>query len=265
VTATARQPLWPGEAHALILACETPREKLVVLGLIETGLPANEFSRLTSGDVNWHNATVCAPGTNVPVQVSAMLLRLLRGHFDHAVDLGIGNRQIQRIVRLVGHRAGLKKDISPDILRRTKYWNSVSNEAKNRGSRVLLEAANAAPDVILIADDERRYVDLNRAASEALGLPREAIIGRRIEEFFSEPGGEPIPATWSRLLADGEQFGVRQLRHGSAATFEYRAKANFVPGLHVSILRLVPGTYRKRSPGPEGSPQGSPLGSGAVA
>ena len=175
-----------GEAHALILACETQRERLVVLGLIETGLPADEFSRLTSGDVNWPNATVCAPGTTLTIPVSAELLRLLREHFDNATSLGIGNRQIQRIVRRVGRRAGLKKDISPDILRRTRFWNSVSIEANEGGSRVLLEAANAALDVILIADDERRYVDLNRAASEALGLPREAIIGRRIEEFFSD-------------------------------------------------------------------------------
>lgn len=245
MTTTARQPLWPGEAHALILACETSRERLVFLGLIETGLPADEFSRLTSADVNWPDATVCATGSTVTVQVSAVLLRLLREHFDHTADLGIGNRQIQRIVRLVGHRAGLKRDISPDILRRTRFWNSVSIEANHEGSRVLLEAANGALDVILIADDERRYVDLNRAASEALGLPREAIIGRRIEEFFAEPSGEPIHATWSRLLTDGEQFGVRQLRGGSGATFEYRAKANFVPGLHVSVLRLVPARLSK--------------------
>jgi PAS domain-containing protein len=212
----------------------------VVLGLIETGLPADEFSRLTAVDVNWTDATVCAQGSSVTVQLSTELVGLLQEHFEHAVNLGIGNRQIQRIVRFVGHRAGLKKDISPDILRRTRLWNSASPEA-NGGSRVLLEAANAALDLILVADDERRYVDLNRAASEALRLEREAIIGRRIEEFFTEPNGEPIVAAWSRLLVDGEQFGFRQLREGSGATFEYRAKANFVPGLHVSILRLVPG------------------------
>ena len=82
----------------------------MVLGLIETGLPSDELSRLTSGDVNWPNVTVCAPGTTVTIPVSAELLRLLREHFVSATDLGIGNRQIQRIVRLVGRRAGLKKD-----------------------------------------------------------------------------------------------------------------------------------------------------------
>ena len=245
MTATVRQPLWPGEAQALILACETLQEKLVILGLIETGLSANEFSRLTADDVNWPGATVCAPGSTVTMHVSAVLLRLLRERFDHAIDLGIGNRQIQRIVQLIGRRAGLKKGISPDILRRTKLSNSVSIEENGGGRRILLEAANAALDVILVADDERRYVDFNRAASEALGLTREAIIGHRIEEFFFEPGGEPIHATWSRLLADGEQFGVRELRGGSGTTFEYRAKANFVPGLHVSVLRLVPGNASK--------------------
>jgi PAS domain-containing protein len=240
VSATPRLPLWPGEARALILACETARERLVVLGLIETGLPAEEFGRLTSADVNWHDSTVCAQESRDTVQLSAELAQLLLEHFDHSVDLGIGNRQIQRIVKTVGHKAGLKKDISPDILRRTRLWNSASLEATGRSS-ILMEAAHAALDVILVADDERRYVDLNRAASAALSLDREAIIGRRIEEFFTTPGNEPIAEAWSRLTVDGEQFGFRQLREGSHATFEYRAKANFIPGLHVSILRLVPG------------------------
>lgn len=241
MTPTVRRPLWPGEAHALILACETSRERLVVLGLIETGLSADEFSRLTSADVNWPDNTLYAPRAACAVQLTADLARLLREHFEGAVDLGIGNRQIQRIVKLVGHRAGLKKHISPDILRRTKFWKSVSVEANHGGRRIFLEAADAALDVILVADDERRYVDLNRAASQALGLPREAIIGRRVEEFFLEPDREPIDVAWLRFLSDGEQFGVVQLRNGAGSIFEYRAKANFVPGLHVSVLRLAAG------------------------
>lgn len=106
-------------------------------------------------------------------------------------------------------------------------------------SQLLGAAAAAALDVILVADDERRFVDVNEAAAALLGLPRREIVGRRIDEFFSEARGDAIPPAWDLFLAEGEQCGICELITGGTQLrrFEYRAKANFAAGLHLSILR----------------------------
>lgn len=107
---------------------------------------------------------------------------------------------------------------------------------------VLEDAAMAALDVILVADDNRRFVDLNHAAAEAIGLPRDQVVGRRIDDFFSEIQGESVPDAWERFVADGVQCGICELiADGGRRKFEYRAVARFAPGLHLSVLREVAG------------------------
>ena len=103
---------------------------------------------------------------------------------------------------------------------------------------LLGKAAAAALDIILVADDERRFVDVNEAAAEMLGLPRSELVGRRSEEFFSEARGQKIHSAWDDFVAEGVQSGICELRcNGEKRRFEYRAKANFAPGLHLSVLR----------------------------
>jgi PAS domain-containing protein len=114
-----------------------------------------------------------------------------------------------------------------------------SRDAAEAGvSEVLGEAAAAALDVILVADDDRCFVDVNEAAADILGLPRNLIIGRRIDDFFSEALGEPIPAAWKLFVSEGMQCGICELKAPRwPRRFEYRAKANFAAGLHLSVLR----------------------------
>jgi|SRR5271165_4294424 len=117
------------------------------------------------------------------------------------------------------------------------HWPKTPDRVAAPGN-ILEKAALAAIDIILIANNDRRYVDVNDAAAELLGLPRDQIVGRQIDEFFSEARGEPIPAAWENFVSDGVQAGICELR-GSARgrKFDYRAKANFAPGLHLSVLR----------------------------
>lgn len=103
---------------------------------------------------------------------------------------------------------------------------------------ILALAAMAAPDVILVANDDRQYVDANEAATAVLGLSRSEIIGRRIDEFFREAGGELIPEAWAGSLADGVLHGICELTAPEKRRrFEYRGKANFAPGLHLFVMR----------------------------
>lgn len=238
-----RKPLRPDQLAGLIAACVNARQRLVILALVETGLRPNELTRLEDGDVNWGEGTLRVAGRLTPVSASPTVLSLLREHFGAGRKMRLGVRQIQRIVRVVARNAGIHSIVTPDVLQRT--WQEASNPASGltgrRRERVLEAAADEAMDLILIVDDERRFVDLNRAASAVLGQPREEVIGRRIEDFFSEAQGEPVPTAWSTFIVDGEQRGICRLKSASPKTFEYRAKAHFRHGLHLSILREIPG------------------------
>lgn len=234
-----RRPLNPAEVAQLITACAAPREKLVILALVETGLRASESSRLEDQDVNWEEGALRLAGRQDPLPLSQVVLGLLRDEFHTEKRLRLGVRQIQRIVRAVVRKAGLNPKVTPDALQRT--WLETAGPESRLGrprGRLLEAAADAASDIVLIADDQRRFVDLNRAAADVLGLPREKIIGRRIEDFLSEAQGKAVPAAWSAFMVEGEQAGFCELRSaGAVRNFEYRAKAHFQTGFHVSVLR----------------------------
>lgn len=236
-----RKPIRSDQVSGLIAACVNARQKLVILALVETGLHPNELTRMEAGDIKWGEGTLRIAGRPTPVTVSPTVLSLFREHFSAGRKVRLGVRQVQRIVRVVAHKAGLNSIVTPDVLQRT--WLETSRPSAGfsgrKRERVLEAAADAAMDLILIVDDERRFVDLNRAASDILGHPREAVIGRRIEDFFSEAQGEPVPVAWSTFVVEGEQRGVCELKSWPRKSFEYRAKAHFRRGLHLSILREI--------------------------
>jgi PAS domain-containing protein len=107
-------------------------------------------------------------------------------------------------------------------------------------SEILGQAAAAALDAIVVADDERRFIALNDAAVEILKMDRTDLLGRRIDEFFSSAAGEDIRTAWNAFISDGTQAGVCELSiPGPRRRFEYRARSNFTQGIHLSVLREV--------------------------
>jgi PAS domain S-box-containing protein len=92
---------------------------------------------------------------------------------------------------------------------------------------------------ILIADDNRNYREVSAGAGKLLGLPREKIIGKKLDDF-AEPGFAPrIPELWDALLDEGEQEGTLHLKDkdGNPRVVEFKAKANVLPVRHVLTLR----------------------------
>jgi PAS domain S-box-containing protein len=95
----------------------------------------------------------------------------------------------------------------------------------------------AAP--ILLADDERRYREASIGASKLLGLPREKIIGRSLDDF-AEPSFKPvISKRWRDFLDHGEQEGTLPLvgLDGAPRDIEYIAKGSVLPLRHLLVLR----------------------------
>ena len=98
-----------------------------------------------------------------------------------------------------------------------------------------------SPQAILIADDERRYLDANPAACKLLGSPREQITRTKIDDFAPPDRRDDIRYAWSAFLRDGQQTGEYELIRpdGSVRRVEFHAIANFLPGRHLSMLRDI--------------------------
>ena len=95
----------------------------------------------------------------------------------------------------------------------------------------------AAP--ILIADNDRNYRDASAGAGKLLGLPRNKIIGCRLDDFAAPSFRPQISQLWRAFLEQGEQAGTLQLvtPDGNLREVEYTAKGNVLPVRHVVVLR----------------------------
>jgi PAS domain S-box-containing protein len=92
----------------------------------------------------------------------------------------------------------------------------------------------------LLLDDDRRYVDVNDAACSFLGLPREQVVGRRIDDFLVPEVRKTLDETWPRFLAMGRHAGFFELVHpdGSVRKTMYSSIANVTPGRHLTVYLL---------------------------
>lgn len=103
----------------------------------------------------------------------------------------------------------------------------------------------ASLDAIAIVDDRGKYVEVNPAFCELLGLPQSQIIGRWIGSFTAS--SIDMQQEWRILLQQGQATGELCLRHadGTLREVEYAAKARFLPGRHLAVLRDI--TERKQA------------------
>ncbi len=95
---------------------------------------------------------------------------------------------------------------------------------------------------ILIADDDRTYQEASVGAAKLLGLQRENIIGRRLDDFLAPSLSPLLRERWQQFLKDGDQVGTLQLLRpdGTAYDVEYRARGNVLPVRHLLLLKDKP-------------------------
>jgi PAS domain S-box-containing protein len=91
---------------------------------------------------------------------------------------------------------------------------------------------------ILVLDSERTCLDANSGAGRLLGLLRDQMIGRKIDDF-ADPSFRPqIERLWQSFLDRGELEGTLPLLvpDGDIRDIDYAAKSNILPSRHLLVL-----------------------------
>jgi PAS domain S-box-containing protein len=103
-----------------------------------------------------------------------------------------------------------------------------------------------ALEAMVLADDRMQYLDANAAACELFGLPREQLLGCHVPDLTAPESRDQVALAWQAFLRQGELTGTFPLRrpNGTTREVEFGAKANVLPGQHLSVLRDV--TERRR-------------------
>jgi PAS domain S-box-containing protein len=96
-------------------------------------------------------------------------------------------------------------------------------------------------DGILILDDHGICLDANPAVLSLLGAGRGQLVGEPIGKFCAATGD--FKDTWNRFLDRKHEHRETRVLRGDGRTIfvEYTAKAHYLPGRHVAVLRDITG------------------------
>jgi PAS domain S-box-containing protein len=86
-----------------------------------------------------------------------------------------------------------------------------------------------APDGIIIADADGRFIDANASACRMLGYEDDGVIGRQSSEIVAMPGTEPIGAALGAIQADGGHRREWWFRRKNGSTFAAELIATTMP------------------------------------
>jgi len=99
---------------------------------------------------------------------------------------------------------------------------------------------------ILLADDDRRYVDASPGFEAVLGVPGELVLRRTVDDLTAPSMRPLVPGTWARFIEVGSMGGTFDLQRPDGVTIPvtFRAAANVpVPGIQASVFD-IPGQPR---------------------
>jgi PAS domain S-box-containing protein len=99
---------------------------------------------------------------------------------------------------------------------------------------LLGEAVDAGPALVFVADEEMRYIAVNRRACEVLGYTRDELLGLTVTEVAREATS---PSEFDQMLARGFRDGeaVLTAKDGRELPFAYRASRTKVAGLDLYV------------------------------
>jgi PAS domain S-box-containing protein len=177
-----------------------------------------------------------------------------RARVQRSRDLAVGGGQpyeaCYRLIRPDGTERIVRswaRLILDDAGRPVRMSGSVQDITEQRQADEMLRASEelfravfeGALEAMILADDDGRYVNANPAACKLFGVPLEKLLDRRLTDF-TEPSFDAHEA-WDEFRRAGSAEGrFRLVRPDGTLTYtEYGAKADVVPGRHLSVLRDV--------------------------
>jgi PAS domain-containing protein len=179
-------------------------------------------------------------------------IRLAEEYGEAVVEF---NRRFQLLRRESAARTEENRKLAEEArLRAESVWQSIENHLREHRCLELFVPASESvaeqlardegtgpKEFVLVANDDRQFVDASDTATRLLRLEREELLGRRIDDFFVEVDGETVPEAWDALISDGVRSGIcRTVDALGNRKFAYRARANFAPGVHVGLLYEIP-------------------------
>ncbi len=109
-----------------------------------------------------------------------------------------------------------------------------------RELELLFRAIVYHPSVpILVTDAEGKSQDASAGARRLFGVPREQLLGKRVDEFTAESAKEEVQRLWTVLNEVGHHDGTLPVLgpDGSTRQVAYSAKAHVLPVRHVMALQ----------------------------
>lgn len=116
-------------------------------------------------------------------------------------------------------------------------------------TKLLQAIFDCSPAAIMVADDQGRYVEVNKATEDLLGAKREEIIGKTIHDFVAPLRQETVGEMWEKFQSTKNQEGFFDISRptGVDRKIYYRARVHFLPGLHLSVAFDVTDTLKDRA------------------
>jgi len=142
-----RESLNRDEVSRLEQACKTPRERMLIWTLLDTGLRISEFTSLSRENIDWQGGKLIVFGKGGPygkkskrrvVPLSNRVRPMLEAHFAINDDIGFSSRRAQQIVKEIANRANISKPVSPHVLRHTFATTWVQKSGSIAGLMKLL-------------------------------------------------------------------------------------------------------------------------------
>ena len=135
--------------------------------------------------------------------------------------------------------------IDAEFLQQLERWSFETFDCISP-DRLLVPSTGPA---VLLADDERRYVDASPGVEAIVGVPGELLLRRTVDDLMPPEKRTQVPELWRSLMVDGAQAGdIVLLRpDGVRVALRYRARANHPErGLHASVLTRLDGPTDER-------------------
>ncbi len=154
-----REPLNNEEVDRIINACNTPKEKLVIWTLIDTGMRVSEFSNIKKDDIHWQEGRIIIYGKGGPygkktkrrvIPMSPRTNKLFELYFVENDKINFSTRTIQRLVKRIANKAVISKKVTPHVLRHTFAIMCIKKGISTRSLMGLLGHDNLATTEIYL-------------------------------------------------------------------------------------------------------------------